>query len=195
MGKKVHVAVLIDQSGSMMSIRDDVIGGFNAFLEEQKDVKDDVKLTLTLFNTIKTEFRNTADTVSKVKPLANESYCPAGATPLLDAIGNTINIVAEKKKRDVLFVIMTDGYENSSREFSKQSVKQLIEDKRGKGWKFLYLGADLDSMADAYGIGIRTAIPTSSLPWVPESGTVSRFGGTFPRRSATWTGTENRKSC
>ena len=151
---KTHVAILIDESGSMSSVKSDVIGGFNQLLAEQKGNKGEVLTSVTFFNSEAVREEYVSEPIKKIRKLTDDTYRPGGLTPLLDAIGKTVNSMG--KKKNVLFVIMTDGYENYSKEYTKASVKRLVEEKQGSGWKFLYLGADLENMSDADGIGIRS---------------------------------------
>jgi len=152
--KESHVVFLLDQTGSMESCKGDTIGGFNNFLKEQKDKKgDSLKFSLTLFNSAKVEKRYVGVDIQKVGKLSDKNYIPSNLTPLWDAVGNTVQEFP--KEKDVFFIILTDGYENYSKEFKADAVKRLITDKKkNDGWKFLYLGADLDRFDDAQNIGI-----------------------------------------
>jgi len=156
--KESHVVFLLDQTGSMESCKGDTIGGFNNFLKEQKEKKgDSLKFSLTLFNSAKVEKRYVGADVKGVKNLDDKNYVPSHLTPLWDAVGNTIQEFPEDK--DVFFIILTDGYENYSKEFKADAVKRLIEDKeKNSGWKFLYLGADLGSFHDAQSMGVNLHI-------------------------------------
>jgi hypothetical protein len=152
--KENHVVFLLDQTGSMESCKGDTIGGFNNFLKEQKEKKgDSLKFSLTLFNSAKVEKRYVGVDIKKVKKLDGKNYIPSNLTPLWDAVGNTIQEFPRDK--DMFFIILTDGYENFSKEFKADAVKRLITDKeKNFGWKFLYLGADLGSFHDAKSVGI-----------------------------------------
>ena len=148
---KNHIVFLLDETGSMFSCKDDTVGGFNNFIKEQK--KNDIKFTMTLFNSSKVERRHVDEPIKNVKKLSPSNYNPSCMTPLWDAIGSTINSLP--KQKNVLFVIMTDGFENCSREFNSKSVKNLIGEKqKKKGWKFMFLGADIDNFSDADNLGI-----------------------------------------
>lgn len=152
--KESHVVFLLDQTGSMESCKGDTIGGFNNFLKEQKKKKgDSLKFSLTLFNSAKVEKRYVGVDIKKVKKLDDKNYIPSNLTPLWDAVGNMIQEFP--KDKDVFFIILTDGYENFSKEFKADAVKRLITDKeKNFGWKFLYLGADLESFHDAQSMGV-----------------------------------------
>jgi len=152
--KESKVVFLLDQTGSMQECKKDTIGGFNTFLEEQKkNEADKLKFSLTLFNSLTIEERYIEEEIKNVEPLSDTNYIPSNLTPLWDAVGNTIQMLSEAK--DVLFVILTDGYENYSKEFKAETVKRIIKDKeKNCGWKFLFLGADLANFNDAFSAGI-----------------------------------------
>lgn len=148
----VEVVCIIDRSGSMMSIREDAIGGFNRFLEEQKSVPGKAKLTLVLFNDKMKVVYNRVD-IQEVAPLNDRTYVPNGWTALYDAIGNTLNETFAVGSRGIC-VILTDGQENASKEFSRKGIKRLIEKQEDRGWKIHYLGANQDSFEEAGKVGI-----------------------------------------
>ena len=140
---------LLDRSGSMEICRDDTIGGFNAFVSDQKTLGG--KLTLVQFDhEINTIFENT--TLGDVAPLTTDTFQPRGSTALMDAIGQTIK--KNTAKNDVVFIIQTDGAENSSHKYTKEHIKDLIEQKTKDGWTFIYLGANQDAFAEAGSMGI-----------------------------------------
>jgi hypothetical protein len=140
---------ILDRSGSMESCRDDTIGGFNSFLEDQKQLGG----TLSL-NQFDHEFTvcYKDEPIVKVEPLTRNTFVPRGSTALLDAIGTAIKMCEGKEKP--VFAILTDGLENSSRTYTKAHVKDLIEQKTKDGWTFIYLGANQDAFAEAGSIGI-----------------------------------------
>ena len=140
---------LLDRSGSMESCWDDTIGGFNAFLNEQKATGG--TLTLIQFDH---EYQMTYERVKidEVKGLKRETYKPRGSTALLDAIGRLIKDWKGTSNPSV--VILTDGQENASHSFTKAHIKDLIEQKTKEGWTFAYLGANQDAFAEAGSIGI-----------------------------------------
>jgi hypothetical protein len=176
--KTTHVAFLLDQTGSMFGVKKDVIGGFNQLLKEQKaNKKDTLKFSLTLFNSQEIEKRHVNEDIQKVKQLSDKNYTPNHLTPLLDATGRTIQAIGDKK--NVLFIIYTDGYENYSKEFKKEDIRKMVKEKEGNGWKFLFLGADLDSFADAMGMGINLNInvakAATAQAYSSTSGYVSQY--------------------
>lgn len=161
-GSKILVNVILDRSGSMDSIRDATISGYNEYLRGLLADKDtEYSISLTQFDA---PLANAELTISYVdRPLADvptlsrETYQPRGNTPLYDAIGETVRRVDPIiNGRPVLCVIITDGLENASREFTKESVKKLIQEKSANGWTFTFLGADIDSYAVGGGMGTQT---------------------------------------
>lgn len=156
-----EVVAIIDRSGSMAGLIDDTIGGFNTFLEEQKALPGSIKLTLVQFDH---EYEITCDglDINDVKPLTNDTYKPRGNTALFDAVGRTINQVGsrlsntpeDKRPGQVIFVIITDGFENSSREFIGDKVREMVRHQSDiYSWSFVYLGGgDLDNQAKQIGI-------------------------------------------
>ncbi len=160
-----HIAVILDRTGSMESIRDDTIGGFNAFLNEQKGEPGTASLTLVQFDSqdpyeVIHRFRE----IKAVPELSRETFVPRASTPLLDAIGRGINdlehglseLDEEMRPKRVVMVIITDGQENASREFNKNQVQKMIKEKQEElNWQFVFLSADLDAIQDAIQSGIR----------------------------------------
>lgn len=140
---------LLDRSGSMESCWDDTIGGFNAFLNDQKATGG--TLTLIQFDH---EYQMTCERneIDDVTPLTRETYTPRGSTALMDAIGRLVK--EWKGSSNPSVVILTDGLENSSHKFTKAHIKDLIEQKTKDGWTFAYLGANQDAFAEAGSIGI-----------------------------------------
>lgn len=149
------VSFLLDRTGSMGSIANDVIGGFNTFIEGQAKEPGECKFVLTLFDSQSIDVEE-FDSVKDVPALTAWSYVPRAATNLLDAIGQTIVHVQDMDKlpKRVLFVIYTDGYENASREYRRADIKALIEKKTEQGWDFIFLGADIDAIGEAGSFGV-----------------------------------------
>lgn len=140
---------LLDRSGSMETCRDDTIGGFNAFLREQKE--EGGTMSLIQFDH---EYHVSYPTkpIAEVEPLTTETFVPRGSTALLDAIGRMIKDNASLARPTV--VILTDGQENASHTYTRAHVKDLIDQKTNDGWTFVYLGANQDAFAEAGSIGI-----------------------------------------
>ena len=159
--KSTEIIFLIDKSGSMARLTKDTIEGFNGFVESQKD-NTKTTLTTVLFDT---SWKNLHDGIDiyEVEPMTNKDYLAGGGTALLDAIGDTINRVqdrhdelGENKPDNVLFVITTDGEENSSHKFTKPQIEKMIKHQtNGHGWKFMFLGANMDAVKEAEGLGIQ----------------------------------------
>jgi len=148
---KVHVSVILDRSGSMCSCWDDTIGGFNSYLEGlKKDKETEYFISLTQFDD-QYEINYVKKPLHEVGNLDRITYIPRGRTALLDAVGRTINTLGTVPYNEkMLMLIITDGQENASREFSYDQVKKLIADKTELGnWTFTYIGA----VADAWGQG------------------------------------------
>jgi uncharacterized protein YegL len=158
--QRVLVNVILDKSGSMASKLNDVIDGFNAYVDGlAKEDQVDYLFSLTLFDTL-VAYRHVAIPLSDVKKLNPKSYEPGGNTALNDAIGITVRKVdADRPQVDkVITVIMTDGEENSSREWTHDAVKVLIEQKEKEGvWTFVFLGAAPDAWDQGRSYGISAA--------------------------------------
>lgn len=149
---KTIVNFILDKSGSMGSVRDATISGFNEYLQTLKKDKNDYQFTLTLFDTDVVEAIK-GERIGDVEELTNKTYSPDGMTALYDAVCSTIKGVSSKKGDKVLTVIMTDGGENSSKEYDEKTMKALITEKEKDGWTFVFLGANQDSYAVAQQYG------------------------------------------
>lgn len=147
----VLVSIILDESGSMESKRNDVIGGFNGFLKEQMEKHGTYRLMVSKFNTIVSPIKwyssSKKENVSvgelwEFPHLSEKIYNPGGATALYDSVAKTIRDIENVKTKDekVLCVIMTDGEENSSYEMNADSIGSLLENKKEDGWTFLYIG-------------------------------------------------------
>ncbi|MBR6088382.1 MAG: VWA domain-containing protein [Anaerolineaceae bacterium] len=157
-----EMVFILDRSGSMHGLESDTIGGFNSMIKKQR--RDGVRGTVTaaLFDD-RLEVPFDHSDISTVPDMTNRIYFTRGCTALYDAVGSMIMRVENRrwKMREdeipekTVFVITTDGYENSSVEFSGEKVRKLIQQKEKTGWEFLYLGANIDAAAEAGRIGIR----------------------------------------
>ena len=150
--KKLDVVFILDKSGSMSGSEDNTISSFNEYLEKEKKNKFKTTITTVLFSDDYKYLHNGID-VRKVKPITNKDYYVGGCTALYDALGNTIQTIDKKDTDKVLFIIITDGYENASREYDNNNIRSLI--KKHKDWEFIYIGADIDSYAAGNNIGIK----------------------------------------
>lgn len=149
------IGFVLDRSGSMDSVRDDTIGGFNTWLEGLQKVSSEALLTLTCFDTfVETPFVNTP--IKEVPKLTPETYVPGGWTALYDAIGSAVTAIDKEATGDdrVLLIIQTDGQENSSREFTKEAIFNLINSRQQGNWTVTYLSAGPDAFTEAAKIGI-----------------------------------------
>ena len=172
MAKDTIVNFVLDETGSMQIIKEATINGVNEYFGTLRNTKGRVYLTLTQFNSNKVEVVHEHVIMSKVPDLNEETYRPDLFTPLYDAIGKTIKATQEridkrKTKPAVLFVIMTDGLENASKEYTQGGIFKLIEEKTKDGWTFVFLGANQDSyvVAQSMGIPVRNAanfVPTGA---------------------------------
>jgi hypothetical protein len=159
-----HISVILDRTGSMESIRDDTIGGFNTFLQDQKKLPGTATLTLVQFDTQDPyEVIHRFMPIQDIPELTRETYVPRASTPLLDAMGRGINdlekSIVDLKEEDrpskVVVVIVTDGQENSSREFRKDQIEKMVKEKTEQNaWQFVFLSADLTAIGNAIDVGI-----------------------------------------
>lgn len=172
--KYLKIVFVIDESGSMQGSNSDVVGGFNSFIEKQK-AENTGKITVSLykFNNLVTRVINNKP-AAKVRNLTMEDYRPSGFTALYDAIGQAIHetdknltAIPENERPDkVLMVIITDGQENASKEFSSQSVSTLISaHEKLLHWGFIYLGAKLENFTDADALGLKNRVNYQNPKW------------------------------
>jgi uncharacterized protein YegL len=159
---RTELVFILDKSGSMAGLESDTLGGFNAMLKRQKKEPGEAVVTTVLFNHEYTLLHDRTD-INGVKEISESEYQVGGSTALLDAIGFTVdkivkahrNTPEDKRPENVLFVIITDGMENSSSRYTSTQIKQLIEFERERfGWEFLFLGANIDAVETAAGMGI-----------------------------------------
>lgn len=153
--KKTEIIFLLDRSGSMAGLEGDTIGGFNSFVKMQNKLPGKMLLTTILFDHESEVLWDGIDATDA--ELTEEDYFVRGSTALLDAVGNAIVTVRNRETTadDVIFVITTDGMDNSSIEFTADKVKELIELQQNKfGWQFIFLGANMDSAEEAWKMGI-----------------------------------------
>lgn len=164
-----ELVFILDRSGSMSGLETDTIGGFNSMLEKQKKESGEAFVTTVLFDD-KYEVLHDRYDIKGVNLLTEKEYYVRGSTALLDAIGITINNIgkalSDTKEEDrpgkVLFVIITDGMENSSREFSYEKVKKMVEHQKSKyAWDFIFLGANIDAIKTANSFGISADMATN----------------------------------
>ena len=157
-----EVVFILDRSGSMSGLEADTIGGFNSMIEKQRKEEGEALISTVLFDD---QMEVIYDRVSaeKIEPMTDKQYYVRGCTALLDAIGGAIHHIAkvhkhvneEDRPEKTLFIITTDGMANSSRKYSYKKVKKMVEKEQQKyGWEFLFLGANIDAIAEAGRFGI-----------------------------------------
>lgn len=151
----VEIVFVLDQSISMSAVRDSTLNGLNEFIQTHKNQEGKANFTLVKFSTDYDIFYDGED-IKSVKPLKSNDYIPKGMTALYDAIGKAIESVSKRNNNKVIFAIQTDGQENSSQEYKKEHIKELVEEKTKDGWEFLFMGANLDSMRCGDSIGIKS---------------------------------------
>jgi len=156
---KVLVSFILDETGSMEVVKQQTISGFNEYIQTLRKDKNskDMLFTLTKFNSDKVEVVSDGVALEEVVTLDDKNYQPSALTPLYDAIGATIHSLESKvkgKKQAALVVIQTDGEENASKEFTREKIFTLIDDKKKLGWTFAFLGADIDAWDASAKLGI-----------------------------------------
>ncbi|MBR1757196.1 MAG: hypothetical protein IJ744_00525 [Lachnospiraceae bacterium] len=157
-----ELVMILDRSGSMRGLEADTIGGYNGMLEQQKKENGEVLVSTLLFDD-RMEVIHDRVPIDKVKPITEHEYYVRGCTALLDAVGGAIhhigNVHKYAREEDVpektIFIITTDGYENASRQYTYEKVKQMVEHEKEKyGWEFIFLGANIDAIQTAARFGI-----------------------------------------
>ncbi|MGA5541271.1 VWA domain-containing protein [Mycobacterium sp. NPDC051198] len=183
-----HLVFLLDRSGSMQEIKSDVIGGFHAFLAEQRQADGQCVVTLAQFDhEYEVVYRGVP--LDKVPQL---ELSPRGRTALLDSMGKLITDTAaeidglpeEDKPGTVVVAIMTDGHENASVEWQRPAIKALVEQQTNDhGWEFLYMGADQDAVEVGASLGVKAEQAVtygrgkSREAWAAASGNVRTYRG------------------
>ena len=169
-----ELVFILDKSGSMGGLVSDTIGGYNSMLAKQRSADGACLITTVLFADGYELLHDRTD-IRAVSPITEREYQTGGSTALLDAIGRSIQKIANAQRHisedyraeNVLFVIITDGEENSSREFSSERVKRMIEHEKKKyGWEFVFLGANIDAVETAGSLGIA---PDRAADYVQDS--------------------------
>ena len=157
-----EIVFILDRSGSMSGLEKDTIGGFNSTIEKQKKEEGEAFVSTVLFDS-EMEVLHDRVPLASIAPLTEKEYYARGCTALLDAIGGAIHHIGnvhkyardEDRPEKTIFVITTDGYENASRKYTSDRVKQMIERQKEKyGWEFIFLGANIDAIETAKSFGI-----------------------------------------
>ena len=189
-----ELVFIIDKSGSMGGLESDTIGGFNSMLSKQKAEAGEAIVTTVLFDH-GCELLHDRTDIQAVAPITDKEYQAGGNTALVDAIGETIQKIKKAQKHTAedyrpektLFVIITDGMENASRKYTADLVKAMIERQKEKyGWEFIFLGANIDAVETARGLGIDAQNAQNyhadgvglHTGWFGIMGAVSTFRGT-----------------
>lgn len=196
-----EIVFILDRSGSMSGLEKDTIGGFNAMLEKQKKEEGEAFVSTILFDHM-SEVLHDRLPIKAVKPMSDSEYFVRGNTALLDAVGDAIhhimNIHKYARAEDVpeytLFVITTDGMENASHRYRSEDIRKLISTQQGKGWQFLFLGANIDAVGTAvsYGIDAANAVDYyadstgTEVCYDAVSEAVSAVRGNVPLGSSSW---------
>jgi len=192
-----ELVFILDKSGSMSGLEADTIGGFNSMLARQQAAEGACYMTTVLFDNNDELLHDRID-IKAVRAMTRKEYTVGGSTALLDAIGRTIHKIGNAQKHTaddyraekVLFVIITDGEENSSREYTAEMVKaQIGRQKTRYGWEFIFLGANIDALqtagrfgiapdrtadylADSEGTGLNFKMMSAAVATFRESGTI-----------------------
>ena len=172
MKNKTDITIILDRSGSMESVKSDTIGGFNSFLEGQRKVEGEASLSLVQFDDQYETVYIDRD-INYADKLTEATFQPRGMTALYDAVGRTISAVGQRlaalpeaeRPDKILLVIMTDGFENSSREFNSAKIAEMITHQRDVyKWEFMFIGANQDAVLSAKEIGLPTHAALTYAP-------------------------------
>ncbi|MBR4864461.1 MAG: hypothetical protein IKU07_07785 [Oscillospiraceae bacterium] len=157
-----ELVFILDRSGSMSGLEGDTIGGFNSMIKKQKKAAGEAYVSTVLFDN-ESEVIHDRVPLDRIMPMTEEEYYTRGSTALLDAVGSAIRHIGnihkyardEDRPEKTLFVITTDGMENSSHTYTYEKVRKMIEEKKEKcGWEFIFLGANIDAAKEAARFGI-----------------------------------------
>ena len=157
-----EIVFILDRSGSMSGLERDTIGGFNSLIEKQKKEAGTAVISTVLFDDRREVLHDRVE-LEKIKPMTDKEYYVCGSTALLDALGEAIrhigNVHKYARKEDrpekTMFIIMTDGYENASTNYTYGKIKKMVERQKEKyGWEFMFIGANMDAISEAGKFGI-----------------------------------------
>lgn len=175
-----ELVFILDRSGSMKRLESDTVGGYNALLDKQRKEEGEAIVTTFLFDD-DYELLHDRIPLTGIADITTKEYYARGFTALLDAVGRTIvkienaqaHTLESQRPEKTLFVIITDGLENASKEYRLDAVKTMIDRCREKGWEFLFLGANMDAVKTAGAMGIA---PERSVNYHADStGTTATF--------------------
>ncbi|MEQ9455593.1 MAG: vWA domain-containing protein [Phycisphaeraceae bacterium] len=170
--KHTDITMILDRSGSMHGMQGQVIESFNSFLAEQRDLDRPATFSLVQFNA---DVRSTIQTlpIDQIRDIDEQDYQPDGSTSLLDAIGGTIGHIRRRVKNlrnqpDVIVLVLTDGMENSSTQYSLKKIRGMITKAEERGWRFVFMAAGLDAFSQHVGLGLRKE-RSAQMRHTPES--------------------------
>lgn len=159
-----ELVFILDRSGSMSGLEKDTIGGFNSLIQKQRKEKGKCYVSCVLFDDVQEVIYDRVP-LNEVKKMTQKQYYARGCTALLDAMGGAIHHIGNVHKYSkeeigkTLFIIITDGLENSSKRYSYASIKKMIERQKEKyGWEFIFIGANMDVIQEANKFGIDQAV-------------------------------------
>ena len=162
-GDRTHICMILDRTGSMESIKQDTIGGFNSYVAAQKSLPTPATFTLVQFDSQDPfEVIHKFTDIQMVPDLTGQTYMPRASTPLYDAVGRGINDLKASlgtlpealRPKKIVMVIVTDGQENASREFTGAQVRKMIAEAKEAGWQFVFLSADESAISDSSSLNI-----------------------------------------
>lgn len=159
--KRLYAHVVLDRSGSMEPVRDKTIDAFNEYVHSLAIGDISTRISLTIFDAISVDLVFDNVKAADAPKLTRDTYVPRGGTPLFDAIGKTVAKIDTETRREgenVALVILTDGQENSSHEYTAEAIRALLEGRqRDKNWLVVYLGANQDAFATGATLGTQSA--------------------------------------
>ncbi len=167
MKKQIHNLIILDESGSMNSIKSQIISGFNETVQsiigsQKKFPEQEHFISLVSFNSLANKLLHFIDPAEKLNEINSELYQPDAMTPLFDAIGFAVNklhsVIKNQENCNVLVTIMTDGEENASKEYAGKQIKALIEKLKEEKWTFTYIGTDHDVDKIAFNLSITNTL-------------------------------------
>ena len=185
---QTEIVVVLDRSGSMGSISKATVDGFNKFLNEQQNSEGEGFITLVQFDDRYEVNYKSVPVKSAANLILGESFIPRGSTALLDAVGKTIEEL--NTDRDVVFVIITDGEENSSKVYKREAIFKMIETlTKEKNWKFLFLAANQDAIRAGGSLGINAS---NSITYTANSASTDNVFKSFSGKVASYRGSKSR---
>lgn len=175
------IITILDESGSMHATRKDTIGGYNNFIEEQRKIPGTADITLYTFSNKARSVLNNVSIHKDEALISLDQYVPKGNTALYDAVGRAITetgkilsaIPEQWRPAKVVVVIITDGEENASTDYTREQIKKMIEHQSSVySWQFVFLGANQDAFAESAKIGISRG---STMSYIPDSHNIEQY--------------------